>query len=146
MSLTHKSKSVITIRSAHFMNSVFVNPGIYSCGVHAFLEISAHLFLPYLSSLRIRNDFTDQLFSVCIQYMSSREDSSLLREIREPVWSYIIYVCSSFSARDCNACVSQIFEKRAFGYLNEEEESLIMTLRPFDSFCSSCSNFVTLFF
>ena len=60
MSHSHKNKSVITIRSAHFMNSVFVNPGIYSCGVKAFLEISAHLFLPYLSNLRIMNDFTDQ--------------------------------------------------------------------------------------
>jgi len=56
------------------------------------------------------------------------------------VWSYIIDVCSSFPARDCNACFSQIFEKRTFGYLNEEEESLFMTLRTFHSFCSSCSN------
>ena len=76
--------------------------------------------------------------------MSSRGDSSLLRIICEPVWSYIIDVCSSFSARDCNVCFSQIFEKRTFGYLNEEEESLFMTLRTFDSFCRSCSNFVTL--
>ena len=76
--------------------------------------------------------------------MSSREDSSLLREIRDPVWSYIIDVCSLFSARDCNVCFSQIFEKRAFGYLNEEEESLFKTLRAFDSFCSSWLNFVTL--
>ena len=37
-----------------------------------------------------------------------------------------------------------MFEKRTFGYLNEEEESLFVTLRTFDSFCSSCSNFVTL--
>ena len=44
------------------------------------------LFLPYLLSLRIRNDFTDLLFDVC----SSREDSSLLREIRDPAWSNII--------------------------------------------------------
>ena len=74
------------------MNSVFVNPGIYSsCAVDAFLEISTHLFLPYLSNLRIGNEFTDlQLFNVCSHYMSSREDSSLLSEIREPVWSYII--------------------------------------------------------
>ena len=79
--------------------------------------------------------------------MSSSADSSLLRvlrEIREPVWSYIIDDCSSFSAKDCNACFSQIFVKRTFGYLNEEEESLLMTLRTFHSFCSSCSNFVTL--
>ena len=43
------------------MNSVFVNPGICSCAVNAFLEICTHLFLPYLSSLRLRNDFTDLL-------------------------------------------------------------------------------------
>ena len=66
------------------MNSVFVNPGIYSCAVDTFLEISTHLFLPYLSNLRIRNEFTDLLFNVCSHYMSSREDSSLLREIRKP--------------------------------------------------------------
>ena len=39
---------------------------------------------------------------------------------------------------------SQIFEERTFGYLNEEEESLFMILRTFDSFCSSCSYFVHL--
>ena len=127
------------------MNSVFVNPGIYSsCAVDTFLEISTHLFLPYLSNLRIRNEFTDLLVNVCSHYMSSREDSSLLSDIREPVWSYIINLCSSFTARDCNACFSQIFEKRTFSYLNQEEESLFMTLRTFDSFWSSCSNFVTL--
>ena len=108
------------------------------------MEISTYLFLPYLSNLRIRNDFTDLLFNVCSHYRSSREASSLLREIREPVSAYIIDVCSSFSARDCNACFGQIFEKRTFGYLSEEEESLFMTLRTFDSFCRSCSNFVTL--
>ena len=66
--------------------------------------------------------------------------------IREPVWSYIIDVCSSFSAEDFNACFSQIFEKRTlnFGYHNEKEESIFMTLRTFDSFCSSCLNFMTL--
>ena len=58
------------------MNSVFVYPGIYSCGVDALLEISAHLFLQYLLSLRIRDDFTDLLFNFCIHYMSSREGSS----------------------------------------------------------------------
>ena len=56
------------------MNSVFINPGIYSCAVNAFLEISTHLFLSYLSNLLIRSDFTDLLFNACSQYMSSRED------------------------------------------------------------------------
>ena len=117
MSISKISKSVVTIRKGHFMNSVFVNPGICSCAVDAFLEISTHLFLPYLSK-RIRNEFTDLLFNVCSHYMSSREDSSLLSKIREPVRSYIINLCSSFTAKDCNACFSQVFEKRTFSYLN----------------------------
>jgi len=72
------------------MNSVFVNPGIHFYAVDVFLEICTHLFLPYLSNLRTRNEFTDlMLFNVSSHYTSSREDSSLLREIREPVWSYI---------------------------------------------------------
>ena len=37
------------------MNSVFVNSGIYSCAVDAFLEISTQFFLPYLSNLLLRN-------------------------------------------------------------------------------------------
>ena len=65
------------------MNSVFVNPGIYSCAVDAYLEISTHLFLPYLSNLRPRNEFADLLFNVCSHYISSREYCSLLREIRK---------------------------------------------------------------
>ena len=144
MSHSNINKSVMTIRRGHFMNSVFVNLGIYSCAIDAFLEMSTHLFLPYLSSLRIRNDFTDLLFNVCSRYMSSRENSSLLREIGEPVWSYILDVSNSFLARACNTCFSQIFWKRTFGYLNKEEESFFMTLKTFYSFCSSCSNFVTL--
>ena len=46
------------------MNSVFVNPG----AVDAFLKISTHLFLPYVSNLTIRNEFTDLLFNVCSHY------------------------------------------------------------------------------
>ena len=126
------------------MNSVYISLGIYLCAVDAFLEISTHLFLPYLSNLRIRNEFTDLPFNVCSHYMFSREDSSLLSKIREPVWLYIINLCSSFTPRDCNTCFRQISEKRTFGYLNEEEESLFMTLTTFDSFCSSRWNFVTL--
>ena len=95
------NKSVVIIRKGHFMNTVFVNSGIYSsCAVDVFLKISTHLFLPYSSNLCIRNEFTDLIFNVCSHYMSSREDSSLLSEIREPVWFYIINLCSSFTATD----------------------------------------------
>ena len=40
--------------------------------------------------------------------------------------------------------LARYLRKETFGYLNEDEESLFMTARTFDSFCSSCSNFVTL--
>ena len=50
------------------MNSFFVYPGTYSCAVDAFLEISPHLFLTYVSNLRIRNELTDLLFNVCSRY------------------------------------------------------------------------------
>ena len=50
------------------MNSVFVNPGIYSSAVDVFLKISTHLFLPYVSNLRIWNEFTDLLFNLCSRY------------------------------------------------------------------------------
>jgi len=65
------NKSVVTVRRRHFMNSVSVSPGIYSCAVDAFLQNSTHLCL---------HEFTDLLFNVCSHYISSREDSSL-REI-----------------------------------------------------------------
>lgn len=62
------------------MNSGFVNRGIYSCAVDAFLEISTHLFLPYLSSLRIRNDSTDLFFNVCSHYISVFERRQFIIE------------------------------------------------------------------
>ena len=99
------------------MNSAFVNPGIYSCAVDASLEISTHLVLPYLSRIRIRNEFTDLLFNVCSHYTSSREDSSLLTEIREPVWSYMIVLCSSFAARYLRKGHSVVSMKRKRTFL-----------------------------
>ena len=59
-----------------------------------------------------------------VQSMQSRENRSMLHEIQEPMWSYIIDHCSSFVTTDCNAAFSQIFQERTFGYLSEEEESL----------------------
>ena len=52
------------------MNSVFVNPGFYSSAVDAFLEISTDLFLPYVSNLRTRNEFT-ALLSIFVHIIKS---------------------------------------------------------------------------
>ena len=98
-------------------------------------SLSTHLFLSYLSNLRTRNEFTD-LLSMFAHIIS--------------LGGEIVHYCgklgilSSFAARSCDACFSQIFEKRTFGRLNEDEESLFMTLRTFDSFCRSCASSATL--
>ena len=106
------------------MNAIFDWCGTYSFAVDAFIEVSTELFLPHLSNLSVRNDFMALLFGACSGYVQSRENRLLLREIREPVWSYIIDRCSLFVTTDCNAAFSQIFQERTFDYLSEEEESL----------------------
>ena len=68
LSKINKLMSVVTIRRRHSMNSVFVNSGIYSCAVDAFLKISTHMFLPYVLNLRIRNEFTGLFFNVCSHF------------------------------------------------------------------------------
>ena len=150
MSLLKISKSVVRIRKGHFKNSVFVNPGIYSCAVDAFLEISMHLILPYLSNLHIWNEFTDLLFNVCSHYMSLREDSSLLSKI----WALFGRKSLTFVVHSQLGIVMPVLTR----YLRKEHLVLLMKkrafscmiLRKFDSYCSSCSNlpglWIALFF
>ena len=68
LSKINKLMPVVTIRRGHFVNFVFLNPGIYSSAVDAFLEICTHLFPSYLSNLHITNEFTDLLFNLCSHY------------------------------------------------------------------------------
>ena len=44
----HNSEKYTKIKKSHLMNSVFVQPGIYSCAIDCFLEVSTYLFLPVL--------------------------------------------------------------------------------------------------
>ena len=46
--------------------------GTYSCAVDAFIEVSTELFLPHLSNLSVRNEFT-ALLLVHVQVKCSRE-------------------------------------------------------------------------
>ena len=82
------------------MNSVLSTPGTYSCALNSFLEISSHLFLPYLSTLTARNEFTELLFNTCKRYIESQGNDRMLREIRKPIWVYLQQQCPSFLARD----------------------------------------------
>ena len=113
----------------HFMNSLFEKPGVYSCAVDCFLEISRYLFLPSLGKLSIRSEFLQLLFINLSQCCENNQNRKYLSRIRERVWLHLIENCSSFQARDCNACFSQIFEEKTFGNLNFEEASLFATQR-----------------
>ena len=106
---------VCVSRRLHFINSVFKNPGIYSCAVVCFLELSRCLFLPFLSQLSVRNEFLELLFNTLSQYANSTQKD--LPPIREYIWLYLATHCSTFRARDNNACFSQIFEERTSGFI-----------------------------
>ena len=106
------------------MNSILSVPNMYSFAVDTFLEVSSHLFLPYLSTLTGRNEFTELLVNTCPRYIESQGNDRLLREIREPLWVYLQQHCPSFLARDCIACFSQIFEERTFGDISSEEMNI----------------------
>lgn len=72
--MVHSRKSLVTVRRGHMMNALFVRPGTYSCAVDAFMEVSTQLFLPYLSNLSVRNQFTALLFNACSDYVHSKEN------------------------------------------------------------------------
>ena len=131
-------------RKSHCMNSALSILRTFSCALDSFLEIASCLFLPHLSNLTVRNEFTKLLFNTCSRYIESRENSKLLEEIRESLWAYLRQQCLSFFPRDCNACFSQIFEKRLFGKLTSDEMNIFSSLRSFQSFCETCQKDVVL--
>ena len=69
------------------MNSVFVNPGIYSCAVDAFLEISMHLFFHIYQIYLLGMILQTCLFTLCLSF---ERRQFIIEGIRELVWSYII--------------------------------------------------------
>ena len=76
LNISHSNinKSVITIRRGHFMSSVFVNPGIYSCAVDAFLEISKHsICFPHIYQVHVLGMILQTSFSMFVHIISVRE-------------------------------------------------------------------------
>ena len=96
----HNSEKYTKIKTSHFMNSVFVQPGVYSFATDCFLEVSTYLFLPVLLKLSAQSQFPELLFAAASDYQNQGANPSLLAGIQEPVWSYQRERCSSFQARD----------------------------------------------
>ena len=128
----------------HFINSFFDNPGIYSCAIDCFLEVSRYLFQPAFLDLSVGTEFIDLLHNSLLEYSNiSEKTSNTLPQVRELVWYYLRQHCSTFLPRDSNASFSQIFEERTFGKLNPDEMNLFMTQRTFESHCQTCQKTVT---
>ena len=75
------SQNLIRKVQSHFMNSVFVQSGIYSCTVDCFLEVSRYLFFTELFKLTKRTEFLDLLFTVASNYRNQGGNSSCLPAI-----------------------------------------------------------------
>ena len=73
----------------NFINSVFVQPGVYSCAIDCLLEMSTYLFLPDLSKLTARSQFPELLFAAASDYQNQGGNPIHFAGIREPVWSYL---------------------------------------------------------
>ena len=67
------------------------------------------------------------------------ETTHLLRDIREPVWSYFRSQCPSLLAMDCNAQFSEIFQSKNFGPMNDFEKTLFTSVYRFELVYERCS-------
>ena len=109
----------------------------FCCALDSFLKIASCLFLLHLLTLTVRNEFTELLFYTCSRYIESPKTSRLLEEIKELLWAYLRQQCPSFSARDCNVCLSQIFEEKTSGKLTPDEMNIVSPLRTVQSICET---------
>ena len=133
------------IDSIHFMNSSRDHPGIYSCAIDAFLEVSHAVLYPLLLELDT-GYFLDCLYHSCDLYESVLNNAvvqfsnhvSHLSDIREIVWSVLRERCPSFTAQDANAQFSEIFQERVFDYFTTDERHLLVSTFIHRAFCSTC--------
>lgn len=54
---------------------------------------------------------------------------------KNPVWSYVVEKCPSFSAKDCNAQFSEIFKENVFSCLIDAEKVLFLTKCDYSALC-----------
>ena len=145
------------IDRVHFKNSVFLQPGTFSCAVDCFIEISYVIFAPYLKYIP-RTEVFDIILQTCEQFEILQTEENLnnsivsaLHEIRKPLWDHLRSKCRSFTAMDADAQFSQIFELNTFNTMNMYESQLFLSSFLFENICENCKlgcsrkmdNFVT---
>lgn len=135
--------AVSTIREVHFMNSVRLYPGKYSCAIDSFLEIWFNKLAYTNLALHDSNEFFALLRLAKAQYDEIKNSNSCTSEtslvsVRELVWEYLRLKCPSMRPMDCNAVFSEIFQRQVFGYLTENQKDVVVSKFFPSGVCSKC--------
>jgi len=88
-------------------------PGVYSCAIDSFIEMTYHVLFPKLEQFESDlNPFNSMLVRACQRYREISLHAQIYRnqplqmllsnEVRESIWNVIIQTCNSFRARDSN--------------------------------------------
>lgn len=120
------------------MNSCLRQPGIFSCAVDSFLELSFAIFKDSLRDSQC-NDFFDMVLQACQQLEMQSVQTDLVN-VRKPVWAHLRRHCNSFAACSDDAVFSDIFTLNTVGAMTDELKSLFLVQQSNQTVCSSCNN------
>ena len=107
------------------MSAFCDTPSVYSCAVGCFLEIGFRLFAIFLRDIS-HDDRCSNIFEVITRVNPiyeaaiSSSDTTLLSQVRKPIWDFIISNFESFIRRNCDAEFSQIFTGKTFAILSHQ--------------------------
>lgn len=120
------------------MNSCLRQPGIFSCAVDSFLELSFAIFKDSLRDSQC-NDFFDMVLQAC-QQLEMQSVQTDLMNVRKPVWAHLRQHCNSFAACSDDAVFSDIFTLNTVGAMTDELKSLFLVQQSNQTVCSSFNN------
>ena len=97
----------------HFMNSLFEDPGINSCAIDCFLEVSRYIFQAALLNLSVKTQFIDLLhngLSECLN-LCKKKPSIYVPQIREAAFGRVLAVFLKEEVYEYRNDVDKLIEK-----------------------------------
>ena len=96
----------------HFMNSLFEDPGIYSCAIDCFLEVSRYIFQPALLNLSVKTQFIDLLHNALSECLNSSKKLSIyVPQILEVAFGRVLAVFLNEDVYEYRNDVDKLIEK-----------------------------------
>ena len=147
----HPSNRILVKNSFHLENSVRSMNGVYSCAIDSFIEMIYHVLKPILDELNPHlGTFGTLLLETCARYQLSSHQfrdrlshnmyAAFSRDVRQQLWDYIIINYPSFTAKDCNAQFSEIFQERVFSFSNDLEKAVFLCSYTYTETCNHCTD------